>query len=188
MVSLTAGVSQKLRRGSPTSSSLELGTLNIGLTVASRSQFRQLFKASKLCKPVCTFLSACPRTDAQSKEITADSREISCYLCQPCISCTSSLLHLGGCQNYGPFLGTLNNRCRTILRDPKRDDNFDNHPPSSLANLTLQHFSAGVSPAAVAKGAGFRAVERSRSVCRLAKRAMPRGLVDDWLPALRLKH
>ena len=28
---------------------------------------------------------------------------------------------MGGCQNYGPFLGTLN-------RDPKRDHNFDNHP------------------------------------------------------------
>ena len=24
-----------------------------------------------------------------------------------------------GCQNYGPFLGTLNNRCRTILGTPK---------------------------------------------------------------------
>ena len=23
-------------------------------------------------------------------------------------------------KNYGPFLGTLNNRCRTILRTPKR--------------------------------------------------------------------
>ena len=23
---------------------------------------------------------------------------------------------VGGCQNYGPFLGTLNNRCRIINR------------------------------------------------------------------------
>ena len=23
--------------------------------------------------------------------------------------------HLGACQNYGPFLGTLNNRCRIII-------------------------------------------------------------------------
>ena len=30
------------------------------------------------------------------------------------------------CQNYGPFLGTLNNRCRTIIGTPKH---FDNHPP-----------------------------------------------------------
>ena len=26
---------------------------------------------------------------------------------------------LGGCQNYGPFLGTLNIRCRTILGTQK---------------------------------------------------------------------
>ena len=25
----------------------------------------------------------------------------------------------GGCENYGPFLGTLNNGCRIILRTPK---------------------------------------------------------------------
>ena len=35
---------------------------------------------------------------------------------------------MGGCQNYGPFLGTLNNRCRNYKRDPKRDHNFDSHP------------------------------------------------------------
>ena len=29
-------------------------------------------------------------------------------------------LHVGGCQNYGPFLGTLNNRCRIILGTQKR--------------------------------------------------------------------
>ena len=33
-------------------------------------------------------------------------------------------LDMGGCQNYGPFLGTLN------IRDPKRDHYFDNHPYS----------------------------------------------------------
>ena len=27
--------------------------------------------------------------------------------------------YMGGCQNYGPFLGTLNNRCRNILRTQK---------------------------------------------------------------------
>ena len=26
---------------------------------------------------------------------------------------------MGGCQNYGPFLGTLNNRCRTIIGTKK---------------------------------------------------------------------
>ena len=35
---------------------------------------------------------------------------------------------MGGCQNYGPFLGILNIRCRTRIRDPKRDLDFDNHP------------------------------------------------------------
>ena len=35
---------------------------------------------------------------------------------------------MGGCQNYGPFLGTLNIRCRIIIGYPKRDHNFDNHP------------------------------------------------------------
>ena len=27
-------------------------------------------------------------------------------------------IYMGSCQNYGPFLGTLNNRCRIILRTP----------------------------------------------------------------------
>ena len=35
------------------------------------------------------------------------------------ISHLLSDLHVGSCQNYGPFLGTLNNRCRTILGTPK---------------------------------------------------------------------
>ena len=39
-----------------------------------------------------------------------------------------TVIHLGGCQNYGPFWGTRNTRCRIILRTPKRDHNFDNHP------------------------------------------------------------
>ena len=36
--------------------------------------------------------------------------------------------YMGGCQNYGPFWGTLNNRCRIIVGTPKRDPNFDNRP------------------------------------------------------------
>ena len=28
-------------------------------------------------------------------------------------------IHMGGCQNYGPFLGTLNNRCRIIIGTQK---------------------------------------------------------------------
>ena len=36
--------------------------------------------------------------------------------------------HMGGCQNYGPFCGTLNYGCRFCNRYPKRDPNFDNYP------------------------------------------------------------
>ena len=36
--------------------------------------------------------------------------------------------HVGGCQNYGPFVGTLNNRCHIIIGTQDRDHNFDNHP------------------------------------------------------------
>ena len=37
-------------------------------------------------------------------------------------------LHMGGCQNYGTFLGTLNNRCRSIIGTQKGTINLDNHP------------------------------------------------------------
>ena len=40
--------------------------------------------------------------------------------------------YMGGCQNYGPFLGTLNIRCRSIVGIQKRDHNFDNHPYNVL--------------------------------------------------------
>ena len=33
-----------------------------------------------------------------------------------------------GCQDYGPFLGTLNIRGRIIIGTQKKDHNFDNHP------------------------------------------------------------
>ena len=36
-------------------------------------------------------------------------------------------MHVGGCQNCGPFLGTLYIRCRSIIGYPKKDHNFDNH-------------------------------------------------------------
>ena len=36
--------------------------------------------------------------------------------------------HMGGCQHSGPFLGTLNIRCRIIIGIQKKDQNFDNHP------------------------------------------------------------
>ena len=31
------------------------------------------------------------------------------------IANTALVFHIGGCQNYAPFLGTLNNRCRIII-------------------------------------------------------------------------
>ena len=33
--------------------------------------------------------------------------------------CTVINIYVGGCQNYGPFLGTLNIRCRIIMRTQK---------------------------------------------------------------------
>ena len=36
--------------------------------------------------------------------------------------------YMGGCQNYGPVLGTLNIRGRIIIGIPKRAHNLDNHP------------------------------------------------------------
>ena len=35
--------------------------------------------------------------------------------------------HMGNCQNYGPFLGPLN-QAPYYNRDPKRDHNFDSSP------------------------------------------------------------
>ena len=34
----------------------------------------------------------------------------------------------GWLSNYGPYLGTLNIRCRILIGIPKRDHDFDNHP------------------------------------------------------------
>ena len=42
-------------------------------------------------------------------------------------------VHVGDCQNYGPFLGPYNNTGPNTgpnLGDPKRDHNFDNPPRS----------------------------------------------------------
>ena len=37
-------------------------------------------------------------------------------------------LNLDGCQSYGPFLGTLNIGCHSIIAIQKSAHNFDNHP------------------------------------------------------------
>ena len=36
--------------------------------------------------------------------------------------------HMGGCQNYAPFLGPYYNTGTYYLGYPKRDPDFDNHP------------------------------------------------------------
>ena len=35
--------------------------------------------------------------------------------------------YMGSCQNCGPFLGTSNTRCRTIIRTQTGTITFDNH-------------------------------------------------------------
>ena len=45
---------------------------------------------------------------------------------------------MGGCQNYSPFLGNLNIRCRIIIGIQKRDHHFDNHP--CVDCLDLKYF------------------------------------------------
>ena len=39
---------------------------------------------------------------------------------------------MGGCQNYGPFLGTLKIRCRIIRGIQIKDHKFNNHPYASV--------------------------------------------------------
>ena len=46
----------------------------------------------------------------------------------PSLSPVVNRNNLGGCQNYDPFLGTLNTRCRIIVGIQKGAHNFDNHP------------------------------------------------------------
>ena len=43
---------------------------------------------------------------------------------------------MGDYQNYGPFLGILNVRCRIIIGTQKRDHNFDNYPHVLISLLT----------------------------------------------------
>ena len=36
--------------------------------------------------------------------------------------------YMGGCRNFGPFLGTLKFKCRNIIEIHTEYRNFDNHP------------------------------------------------------------
>ena len=40
---------------------------------------------------------------------------------------------MDGCQNYGPFLGSLIKYGTYYLGYPRRDHNFDNHPNMSVS-------------------------------------------------------
>ena len=45
---------------------------------------------------------------------------------------------MGSCQNYAPFLGTLNDGCRIIIGTHKGDHNFDNHPCEEVTASVLE--------------------------------------------------
>ena len=53
--------------------------------------------------------------------------------------------HMGSCQNQGPFLDTLNNRCRIIIGTPKRGHNFENHSYIGLYGVLLVPQTASLS-------------------------------------------
>ena len=55
-------------------------------------------------------------------------------------------MHVGGCQNYGSFLGLLNTRCRLILRTPKKTIIFDNYPCEGPTSLTLYQTQSHLTP------------------------------------------
>ena len=66
--------------------------------------------------------------------------------------------YMGGCQNYGPFLGTLDIRGRAIIGIQKRDRNFDNHPYRNLREQVV-FMTAALQyrqPGRVSKSSGFR--------------------------------
>ena len=46
------------------------------------------------------------------------------------------IVDMGGCENYGPFWGTLNIRCRNIIRTQKGNPNSNDHPSSKFLALT----------------------------------------------------
>ena len=47
---------------------------------------------------------------------------------------------MSGCRNYGPFLGTLNSRCRIIIGIQKRDHNFGQSPLSFMFKVCFGLF------------------------------------------------
>ena len=83
----------------------------------------------------CLACGSRPATQSQTHEsqpLNSKLRKLlspnSARTVQTILAWVLELLHMGGCQNYGPFLGTQIIRCRMIIRIQKRDHNFDNHP------------------------------------------------------------
>ena len=60
---------------------------------------------------------------------------------QSCKPLARHWAHVGGCQTEGPFLGTLNIRCRTTVGAQKRDRNLDNHSRMSYTRNIKHHMS-----------------------------------------------
>ena len=56
---------------------------------------------------------------------------LGCELAVAPVCFMAACVYMGGCQNYGPFLGTLNNRCRIIIGTQKGGHIFDNYPHRS---------------------------------------------------------
>ena len=59
---------------------------------------------------------------------------------------------MSGCQNYGPFLGTLFQYGTKYLGYPKRDHNFDNHPYWDVAFKLLLWLDLKVQPSGKESG------------------------------------
>ena len=89
---------------------------------------------------------------------------------------------MGGSQDYGPFLGPLNTRCRSTLRTPKRDHDFDNHPhPPHLSRSAPVHYGSKVLRSA--STIVFRGAARSSSEPVLRYTHPVRMLPPPPLPA-----
>ena len=51
--------------------------------------------------------------------------------------------YTGGCENFGPLLGSLNTKYRIIPRAPKKDHSFDKHPYVLACTVELACRSGG---------------------------------------------
>ena len=85
---------------------------------------------------------------------------------------------MGDGQNYGPFLGTLNTRCRTRIGTQEGTNDFDNRPYANSKKALLvpaEHSSRTISEAlslqsagcllAVVVGLGFMIGDRHKGSC-----------------------